>query len=451
MDELQQGEEEEEIIQEKKKIPQKEQDPLAMTVKPLRLPTVTMAGPPKLVSPRKVQGKLVMPAVGVNAPPQGKVVVSPKPSVPKPVVVAPATMGNAVVEPPLESSLLTTTISESSKLQPPVVAQSTSSEREEQSSISAAAPEQQPAKEVMDKSASASTSAIEPVIIETTMPPGEQGGEDQQALELAWQKHLEKQNSNSQGSISNDDDEDDAERPHKTPKEPHMDQPPVPPHMDHDEDEDDARGSSQKHLDAQEQVLSQMDRHLSPPQTPPRTQALQLDLHSSSTRPPVVDSSSVSASASANEAAVPEHVLEQFSKQLKRLEENHQAERAVMEQELQGHIQQALEKQRQEMAGQSQKTQHQLQHDMERQFDEKRGEWNRQKEGYTLRLDSLTRERDGTQELLEESQKEKRRMQDDQLKELRNMEKQMNVMEAEKDKHAARVKELEVSMDWIGL
>jgi hypothetical protein len=458
--------------------------PPALTVKPLRLPTVTMAGPSQ-VSPPIAKGKLVMPvkpntkAPLLQAPAvmstststtasttQGRVGVSPKPSVPKPVEVASATM-ESVAEPPLESSLLksttTTTITESSKLQPPLVveaaAPSTSSELVEEQS-SSAAPEPL-SKEVMDQTTT-STTVSEPVMMETMLPEN-QGGEDQEALELAWQNHLEnqktlaprealdlqKENSNSQGSISNDDDDDDDddddERPHKTPKEPHMGEPPRPPHMDHDEDKD-ARGSSQNSgltspfVAAQEQVLSQMDRDLSPPQSPrSKRDALQLDAYSTQLPAAAMDSSEA-------KEAVPEHMLEQFSKQLKRLEENHQAERAVMEQELDGRMQQAMEKQRQELEVQTHATQQKLQHDMERQFEEQRGEWKRQKEGYTLRLDSLTRERDGTQELLEESQREKRRMQDGQLKELRNMEKKMNAIEAEKDRHEARVKELEVSI-----
>ena len=84
--------------------------------------------------------------------------------------------------------------------------------------------------------------------------------------------------------------------------------------------------------------------------------------------------------------------------QLTRLEENHQAERAVMEQERDNHIQQALEQQRQELAAQTQAAQQ-----------KSRAEWKRKKEGYPLRLDSLTRERDGTQQLLEESHKKSQR------------------------------------------
>ena len=144
--------------------------------------------------------------------------------------------------------------------------------------------------------------------------------------------------------------------------------------------------------------------------------------------------------------AVPEHMLEQFSIQLTRLEENYQAERAVMEQERDNHIQQALEQQRQELAAQTQAAQQKSQQEITRQFDEQRAEWKRKKEGYPLRLDSLTRERDGTQQLLEESHKEKKRMQDCQLQELRNMENKSNAMEAEKDKYEQKVKELEVCM-----
>ena len=78
--------------------------------------------------------------------------------------------------------------------------------------------------------------------------------------------------------------------------------------------------------------------------------------------------------------------------QLTRLEENHQAKLAIMEQEHDNHIQQALEQQRQELAAQTQAAHQKLQQEITRQFDEQRGEWKRQKEGYTLRLDSLTRE-----------------------------------------------------------
>jgi DNA anti-recombination protein RmuC len=197
---------------------------------------------------------------------------------------------------------------------------------------------------------------------------------------------------------------------------------------------------------AEEQVLVQMDRDLEPPQTPLKDE-LPLHLY---TRPQQArnnnDSSSLSSSAA---GAVPEQqqtqMLEQFSKQLKRLEENHQAERATMEQELQGQISRALDKQRQELAAQTQASQEKIQQEMTQELDEQRYEWKRQKENYILQLDSLTRERDGTQELLDTSQKEKTRMYNGQLKELRQMEKKMNVMEAEKDKHELRVKELEVS------
>ena len=101
-----------------------------------------------------------------------------------------------------------------------------------------------------------------------------------------------------------------------------------------------------------------------------------------------------------------------------------------MEQERDNHIQQALEKQRQELAAQTQAAHQKLQQEITRQFDEQRGEWKRQKEGHPLRLDSLTGERDGTQQLLEAGEKSQRKEAN------ANMENKLNAMSKKKSRNS---------------
>jgi hypothetical protein len=126
---------------------------------------------------------------------------------------------------------------------------------------------------------------------------------------------------------------------------------------------------------------------------------------------------------------VPEHVLQQFSQQLKRLEDNHLAEQAAM--------------QRQNSQEKTQ-LQQQIQQAQQLHMTDER-EWKKSKEYYTLQLDALKRELEGTQQLLEEKGREDRKKQETFLHQLRGMEKQMNKKQDESQGHGQKVKELQVS------
>jgi hypothetical protein len=126
---------------------------------------------------------------------------------------------------------------------------------------------------------------------------------------------------------------------------------------------------------------------------------------------------------------VPEHVLEQFSQQLKRLEDNHSAEQAATQRQ-HAHEMTIL--------------QQQVQQAQQRYMTDER-EWKKSKEVYTLQADALTRELEGTQKLLEEKEREDRKKQETFLHQLRGMEKQMNKRQEESKGHAQNVKELQVS------
>jgi hypothetical protein len=126
--------------------------------------------------------------------------------------------------------------------------------------------------------------------------------------------------------------------------------------------------------------------------------------------------------------SIPEHVLNQFSEQLKRLEENHAAEKTEI-QEHHDHEMQALQQN-------FSKAQHNLQ---QTQANNKRNN-----EGHTLKLDALQRELKGTQELLQDKDKEFKRLQEQHLKQLRGMEKQIFKQEDESHGNVNRVRSLEV-------
>jgi hypothetical protein len=95
-----------------------------------------------------------------------------------------------------------------------------------------------------------------------------------------------------------------------------------------------------------------------------------------------------------------------FSSQLARLVENHQLE--------QQQLQQQYEQKLQELSLQLQQNQ---------------AEYERQVEGWRLQRDSLKHELEGTQELLTAKKNDERKLQNAHLKELRNMEKQVNEKE----------------------
>lgn len=125
---------------------------------------------------------------------------------------------------------------------------------------------------------------------------------------------------------------------------------------------------------------------------------------------------------------VPEHVLEQFSSQLKRLEDNHQMDMKVLQEQHQQELQ--------ELTTQLQRLQQDLNH--------VQGEKNRQKESLTLQLNSLKHELEGTQQLLQAKGKDDRKLQDSHLKQLRAMEKEMNRKEEENVELKQELKQKEV-------
>jgi len=127
-------------------------------------------------------------------------------------------------------------------------------------------------------------------------------------------------------------------------------------------------------------------------------------------------------------AGVAENVLEQFSSQLKRLEDNHQMERQALHEQHQQELQ-ALTSHLQKL---------------KQELDQVRGERNRQKESYTLQLDSLKHELEGTQQLLQGKGKDERKLQDQHLKQLRTMEKEMNQKEKANEKWKQELKDKEV-------
>lgn len=128
-------------------------------------------------------------------------------------------------------------------------------------------------------------------------------------------------------------------------------------------------------------------------------------------------------------SVIPDHVLNQFSEQLKRLEENHAAEK----QAAQLRHEQEMQALKQELA-QSQQSLRQAQVDAKR-----------AKEGHTLKLDALQRELTGTQELLQDKEKEFKRLQQQHLKQLRDMEKQMFKAEDSSQGNVEKVRAMEVS------
>jgi len=130
-------------------------------------------------------------------------------------------------------------------------------------------------------------------------------------------------------------------------------------------------------------------------------------------------------------SVIPDHVLNQFSEQLKRLEENHAAEKQATqvryEQEMQGLKQELVQAQqglRQEKV------------------DAKRA-----KEGQSLKLDALKRELTGTQELLQDKEKEFKRLQQQHLKQLRDMEKQMVKAEDNSQGNVEKVRSMEKQVE----
>jgi hypothetical protein len=119
----------------------------------------------------------------------------------------------------------------------------------------------------------------------------------------------------------------------------------------------------------------------------------------------------------------------QFSEQLQRLEENHQTEQVS--------LQQNYEQQLNELQTQLQEMQHQQQQQSQN--------WNRAKEGHTLKVDALQRELDGTKELLEDKNVEQRRMQEHHLNQLRAMEKETMSKQSQVGQKGKELQELKVS------
>lgn len=121
-------------------------------------------------------------------------------------------------------------------------------------------------------------------------------------------------------------------------------------------------------------------------------------------------------------ASIPENVYQQFSNQIQRLEENHEAEKVVLQQQMEAikrqHLQEVEELQQQQTT------------------------WNHKRENYRLQLDSLKRELEGTQQLLEENSKTEKKLQEAHLNQLRGMEKQINHKQDESKGYAGKVQEL---------
>ena len=281
------------------------------------------------------------------------------------------------------------------------------------------------------------------------------GQDDQAALEREWHDYLVRQQQQQQ-----DQSQDNAKtEPVLLEQESPIEKEVHPKdndssHMSQVVEDDQAKATA-----APTTILMELDRNLSPPPTITSTTAAPNGnehsttlLDSSKHLPPAsrmeredaddqqkltAPSGSVMDPNLSKDQPIPDYILEQFSKQLERLELNHQAELQAREDQF-----------RQELLRATQTAQEHAQQNLQRQLlsqkEESTREWNRQKEGYTLKIDSLERELQGTKQLLEERDKEKMKMQDVQLKELRKMERQMNSIEAEKQEQIKQVQQLQV-------
>ncbi|GAX13790.1 hypothetical protein FisN_30Lh084 [Fistulifera solaris] len=143
----------------------------------------------------------------------------------------------------------------------------------------------------------------------------------------------------------------------------------------------------------------------------------------------------------------PESLLEQFTLQLKRLEENHQAEMLEIERR---HAQE-IELIRSSMNHEDcELTRMQLEERLMAQVREKEERLHdvmKSNEGYQLKLDVLKREVEGTQALLEAKKADMGKFSEENLKHLRLWEKKVNEAEAEIAKAKEHSKMLEISLE----
>mmetsp|Transcript_27456 Transcript_27456/g.76982 ORF Transcript_27456/g.76982 Transcript_27456/m.76982 type:complete len:1235 (-) Transcript_27456:115-3819(-) len=142
--------------------------------------------------------------------------------------------------------------------------------------------------------------------------------------------------------------------------------------------------------------------------------------------------------------SIPDHILEQFTKQLERLEQNHETEKLEYQQNFQYQLQQQKEQWKLEsiqMVQQAEKSvKEQMKGKLEREF-------GRTKENLQLRIESLEHELEGTRALVDQRDKAKSKTQDSHLNELRAMESQMMAAEEAGNKSKERIKELEQQLE----
>jgi chromosome segregation ATPase len=141
---------------------------------------------------------------------------------------------------------------------------------------------------------------------------------------------------------------------------------------------------------------------------------------------------------------IPDNVLENFSNQIKRIEENHQIERNEVEQQHKSEIQQ-LTTMHQTVVQSKKELEDRLLSDLKKK-DEQFDEICRRNEGYRLKLDVLKREVAGTQELLQARELDFKKLQEKHLHDLRAIEKQSNVVEHRATQSNEEVQKLQTAL-----
>lgn len=165
-------------------------------------------------------------------------------------------------------------------------------------------------------------------------------------------------------------------------------------------------------------------------------------------RDPLPETQAVETSSpEATPSASAENLLEQFTMQLKRLEENHQIE--MMETERR-HAQEIESIRSSINHGECDATRIQLEERLMAQIREKEEKLRdviQRNEGYQLKLDVLKREVEGTQALLEAKNSDMGKFSEENLKQLRSWEKKVDEAEVEIQKAKEHSKSLEVSLE----
>lgn len=143
-------------------------------------------------------------------------------------------------------------------------------------------------------------------------------------------------------------------------------------------------------------------------------------------------------------AVVPDEVLENFSNQIKRIEENYQIERSDMEQRHARELQEAANHEFCELA--RREVEERLMADIKVK-DEQLQELCRRNEGYRLKLDVLKREVTGTQDLLQARDSDVVKANQKFLNDLRAMEKQLVAAERKASMSQEDVQKLQIALD----